>query len=133
MEILKEYKSYLCADYDVDYYTNLLKGSSLSSLTEEELKQALLNSKFYTTFLNHHRELIKSPYITGKVIPVNMEFMSYGLKSFEKIREYYQNLGIRYEYSDEHEDFKKELINTMMKDNSNKEKVKKLLEEKKYI
>lgn len=94
----------------------------------------LLNSEYYSTFLNQQRELVSSPYITGRVLPVNPEFLSYELNSnYDKIKEYYQNLGVRYEFSEEHREFKKELLNTINQGNQDQGKIKSLLESKKYI
>lgn len=119
---------------DLEYYEDLFGTTDFLSITDEEIKQALLNSEFYSTFLNQQRELVSSPYITGRVLPVNPEFLSYELKgNYDKIKEYYQNLGVRYEFSEEHREFKKELLNTINQGNQDQGKIKSLLESKKYI
>jgi len=122
------------SSYDLDYYRELFEVTDLLSITDKQIKQTLLHSEFYPTFLNQHHELVSSPYITGKILPLNMDFLRYGLHgNFDRIKEYYQNMGVRYEFSEEHREFKKELLNLISQSNQDKEKIKNLLETNKYI
>lgn len=129
LRIAEEYDSF----EDKNYYKDLFQGFNLSSLTDEEIMHVLLSKGFYSTFSNQQCELISSPFITGRIIPLSMVFLSDKLGNFNEISEYYQKLGIRYEFSKEHQNFKKELLNTIRYDSSDKENIKRLLKEKKYI
>lgn len=127
---LKRMQEYGFSAYeDSRFYKDYFYVNSLSSIDDEEIKHALENSAFYHTFLNQQRELILSTYITGKTLPVNMEFISH----FDKDGEYYPTLGVRYDFSKEQREFKKELLYNLGETNPDKEKIKRLLREKKYI
>lgn len=132
---LKRMHEYGFAAYeDSEFYKDYFDVNSLSSIDDDEkIKHALENSAFYHAFLNQQRELILSTYITGKTLPVNMKFISYELSNFDKYGEYYQTLGVRCDFSKEHREFKKELLYNIGKTNPDKEKIKRLLKEKKYI
>lgn len=132
---LKRMQEYGFSSYkDNEFYKDYFNVNSLSSINDEEIiKNALLNSEFYRTLLSQQRELVLSTYITGKMLPVNMGFISYELGDWDEYSKYYQNLGIRCDFSKEHQDFKKELLNNIEKTDPDKEKIKKLLNEKKYI
>lgn len=114
----------------MDYYKNMFLCDNLSELMEAEITPFLLNSGFYHGFLRQQCELVSSPYITGRFLPLNMSFIEYELGILDKIREYYQNLGIRCEFSSEHREFKEELLNSIRYDSQDKGKIKKLLKEK---
>lgn len=79
--------------------------------------------------MNENGELIESPYITGKIIPVNMNFMSHKLKNDDEITKYYQSKGINCDFSKEQQEYKDELLYFIKK--QEKVKVKSLLEKKK--
>lgn len=126
---IQDYGSFAYEDYR--FYRDYFFVSSLSSINdEEEIKNALVHSAFYRTFLNQQRELILSTFITGKTLPVNMGFVSHALSGFDEYSEYYQKLGIRCDFSKEHREFKEELLNSIRKPNPDKEKIRKLLKER---
>ena len=62
-----------------------------------------------------------------------MGFVSCALGGSDEYSEYYQNLGVRCDFSKEHREFKEELLNNIRKPNPDKEKIRKLLKERKYI
>lgn len=129
---IQEYGFY--AYEDNDFYKEYFDVNSLSSINDEEkIKNAILNSCFYSTFLNQQRELILSSYITGKTLPVNMRFISHELGDWEEYSKYYQRLGVRCDFSKEHRAFKEELLNNIGKTDPDREQIKKLLKEKNYI
>ena len=129
---LKRMKEYCFSSYeDNEFYKGYFAVNSLSSINDDEkIKNTLLNTKFYHTFLNQQRELISSAYITGKMLSVNMDFVSYKLGDWDEYSEYYQKLGVRCDFSKEHREFKEELLYNIRKYNPDKEKIKKLLKEK---
>ena len=100
----------------------------------EKLRKVLLDSSFYQAFINAKGELVKSPYITGKVIPVNNSYIRFKLHGWENSTDYFEQKGIRFDMSKEQMEFKKEfksyIVNSQKKD---KEKAKSLLKERKYI
>lgn len=116
---------------EIDFYQKYL-GSSRLFTNRNELLDKLVKSKLYTNFIEQECELVSTPYITNKIIPITSDFIS-RMRSFEKIAEYYQNLGIDCNFSKEQKDFKNELIYLTGKTPRDTEKVKKLLKEKKYI
>lgn len=127
---MQEYDSYR----DKKFYEGYFAVNSLSSINDdEEIKNILLNSKFYHTFSNQQRELIPSAYITGKMLPVNMEFICSSFDDWDEYSAYYQKLGVKCDFSTEHREFKKEVLYNLRKSNPDKEKIKQLLKEKKYI
>ena len=123
-----------CASSDNEFYMDYFGVNSLSDLTDEEMIQnALLNSEFYRTFSTQPRELISSPYITGKIAPVNKRFILKKLRDHDKYIEYYQNFGVKCNFSEEHKKYKEELSSQIGSENQDKEKIKELLKEKEYI
>lgn len=119
-----------CGGYsykDLEYYQDLFWRSDLGSIAEDELRDALLNSALYYEFLKQKRELLSSPFITGNIAPVNMEFISYELASDRRIMDYYQSNGLTCNITKEHREFKKELLDAIRSDGGDKEQVKKLL------
>lgn len=138
LERMKEYERCIDVEVAIDYYSAIFNTDILSStIGEEQIKKVLLNSKLYSTFLRQYRELILSPFITKKIVPLNTEIFHYiNLEGEyeEQVNKYYQNLGIRCNfYSKEHEEFKNEIIENMQGQNSNNETVRKLLKERNYI
>ncbi len=119
------------ASSDMEYYRNLFWVENLAELDDETLKSTLLGSRLYYTFLNQPRELIPSPYITNRILPVNRNFMSYEIGN--KLDEYYQGFGIKCDFSKEQREFKKELLYYLEPESQDKEKVKALLRERKYF
>lgn len=125
LEKIKEYK--YCSDRDFEYYMKYFSVDNLSSLTEEQIKDALINSKLYQAFLKQQCDLISSPFISGKSLQVNMGYISGELRNFNGVCEYYQNLGVKCDFSKEHQRFKNDLLYTIESERDNKEKIKKLL------
>ena len=115
---------------DQEYYKNLFESID----DKEKLRKTLLDSPFYQTFINANGELVKSPYITGKVIPVNKSYIRFKLYGWENAIDYFGQMGIKFDISKEQIEFKKEL-KSYIKDveKQDKEKVKALLKERKYI
>lgn len=123
--ILGEYGGY--SYRDIEYYRDLFWKSDLTGLTEEEIREVLLNSRLYYGFLNQKCELIASSFITGASAPVNMELISYELGSDGRISDYYQSKGVTCDLSKEHREFKKELLDTISSAGEDKEQIKRLL------
>ena len=120
---------------DIFYYKGLFCDERLDSVIQspQRLEDVLLSSSLYLLFLREKGELIKSPYLTGKVIPVNLRYISRNLGGFDKAAEYFQNQGFQCDFSLDHKDFKKELLYQLDCDTIDQEKVKSLLKSKNYI
>ena len=132
LKIIKEFKDL----EEIMYYNEVLglplfSISSLDSIIndKEKIKEILLDSNLYSSFLNENGQLIKTPYITGKIIPVNIGYISHEFRGWKNATEYFQSMDIRYDLSKEQNDFKEELI----KSSQDKSIVKSLLKERKYI
>lgn len=124
-----------CKSYaDMEEYVEYFGWKKLSSIidNEIEIEKVLKQSYFYHFFINERRQLIHSPYITGKVVPVNMRFLNSKFHNYSQIENYYQNMGIVCDFSESQEQCKKELLYYLNQDNQNKEKVKELLNQIKY-
>ena len=129
---IQEYGSFAYADYQ--FYTDYFGIYDLSSINDEEIiKNALLNSNFYSAFLYQQCELVLSTYITGKALPVNIEFISHKLGGLEEYSKYCKNLGVRCDFSKEHREFKEEFLSNIKKENPDNEQIKKLLRGKNYL
>lgn len=96
----------------------------------ERIKDILLSSNIYSLFLNKHSELLFSPYITRKTVPLNDHYIFSKFRTKEEINEYWQNYGITYENSKEKAEFKEELLYQVSRDDQDKDKIKKLLIDK---
>lgn len=132
---LKRMQEYGAFAYeDSRFYEDYFGVSDLSSITDEErIKEVLLNSEFYSSFLYQQCELVLSTHITGKTLPVNMGFISHKLRDCEERSKYYRNQGVQCDFSKEQHEFKEEILNNIRKPNLDREKVKRLLREKNYI
>lgn len=130
---MQEYK--FSAFADTRFYTDYFDVTALKSIIDdkEKIKMGILNSSFYNAFMNEHGDLINCPYITGRIFPLNMEYISKDLGNWNKVAEYYQSIGLRCEFSSEQNDFKDELLYQIDTPEQDKEKIKRLLKEKKYI
>lgn len=136
IEELKRMKEYGFSSFDDMYfYINYFRSSDLASLTDdnEKVKKGIEQSLFYLAFKQEKGEVIKTPYITKKIIPLNMNFISQNLRSQERIIEYYQAMGIDCRISKEHNEFKGELVYCVQTEEKDKQKVKSLLKQAKYI
>lgn len=136
VESLKQMKEYGFSAYDdLEFYTQYFENYNLDSLIndEEKLKQAISISPLFLTFKHEDGEILKTPYITKKIIPLNIGFLSHELHEFEAAAEYYQNKGIDCRISDEHEKFKRELLRYVKDKDQDKQKIKSLLRDNKYI
>lgn len=113
---------------------NTLGGKRLESIidNEQEIAKVLINSSFYNSFMNEKRQLIQSPYITKKVVPVNKGFWNEKFENYNQIGDYYQNRGIDCNFSEKQEQCKREIVHYLQQDNHNKEKVKQLLHQIKH-
>lgn len=99
-------------------------GGNLDKIVDnkEKIKEIILNN--YSVSDNKvDRELIKTDYLTSKIIPVNIEYLDYYLGSFENIEKYYKEKGINVEYSDDRLKLKEEIKEAL----PDKDKVKKIL------
>lgn len=124
-----------CQSYfDMLKYIEYFGDKKLESIIDnkQELAKVLVNSPFYNSFLNEKRQLIQSPYITGKIIPVNTNFWNKRFQNYNQIGDYYQNMGINCNFSEKQEQSKKEILYYLQKNSHNKEKVKQLLHQIKY-
>lgn len=118
------------APWAFEFYKNYFGVDDLSTILEDknELRQKLVNSALYDSFMNTEHNLIKSPFITGKTWRIN-EFDN--LKAIIQCEEPYGN---RFTDSDEQYYFKKQLQNYSNLDGDEaKEKVKSLLKDKNYM
>ena len=77
-------------------------------MDEGLIKNLLLNSDFYNRFSKQGYTLVSSDYITGKMLVVN-NLHSYKIGTRVKTLEYYKNLGLKCDYSKEHQEYKNEL------------------------
>jgi len=135
-EELKQINEYGFSSFDdMNFYINYFRINDLSSLINETeiIKKGIEQSQFYLAFKQEKGEIIKTPYITKKIIPLNMDFISNNLRSDEKIIEYYQTMGIDCRISKEHNDFKTELVHCVRTDKKDKQKIKRLLKQARYI
>lgn len=122
-------------DDDVEYYLDYFKSDNLKVLlsNKSELLSQLLESELYSSFIQQECELVSTPFITTRIAPINREFIFKELGDYNKIFEYYQTFGIHCDFSQEQKNLKKELLYCVDKDTADKEYIKKLLKEKKYI
>lgn len=135
-EDLKRIKEYGFSSFDdMDFYLQYFRTNDLLKLFDDEevIKKGILNSPFYFKFMNEIGELVKSSYITKRIIPLNMSFLSRNLGSYERIADYYQAMGLDFRISKEHDEFKDELLYYVKNEEKDKEKIKTLLKEGKYI
>lgn len=120
----------------LDYldYLKYFGGKKLESIidNEREIEKVLINSSLYNAFINERRQLISSPYITGKVVPVNKKFWEEKFKDYNQIEDYYQNMGIDCNFSEEHKENKEEILYYLQQNNHDKGKVKQLLHQIKH-
>mgnify|MGYP003299059898 CR=1 FL=1 len=96
----------------------------------------LQNSRLHYAFHSLSGEIIKSPYITGSIIPININQIFQAYFSWEDATEYFQSLGIRYDSSIEQNKFKTDILNAAGYYNSKEKdanKIRNLLKERKYI
>jgi len=96
----------------------------------------LQNSRLIHAFHSLNGEIIKSPYLTGRIIPINISQIFRTYFSWEDATEYFKSMGIRYDSSMEQNKFKMEILiaagycNPKEKDAN---KIRKLLKERNYI
>ena len=133
LQMLPEYGAFIISD--LEYYTNLFgyklsQYKDLSSVSLERIKEILLSSNIYSLFLNQRSELLSSPYITGKTVPLNDQYIFSKFRTQEEISTYWQSFGITYETSKESLDFKEELLYQVSRVERDMTKIKKLLIEK---
>lgn len=123
-------KSYL----DILYYYEYFDEKKLESIIDnrQEIARAIINSPFYKSFIDEKRQLIHSPYITGRVVPINIKFWDNELHNLSQIEAYYQNMGIDCNFSKEQKQCKEEIIYYLQQDNQDQEQIKKLLRQIKH-
>ncbi len=109
-------------------------GKKLESVIDnkQEIEKVLINSCFYNSFISEERQLIQSPYITGKVVPVNTNFWNSKFQNYDQIADYYQNIGIDCNFSEKQKQCKREILYYLQQDNQDKVKVKELLHQIKH-
>lgn len=133
LKYIKEYSFQFSED--MEFYARRFGSNDLDSiiLDPERVTDIIKHSPFYSTFMQEKGELLKSGYITKKIIPLNMRFLSRKFNEIEEMAEYYSAMGIDFRTSKEHENFKKELLYYCEKNNEeDKPKVMSLLKERKY-
>lgn len=120
---------------DKRFYKEYFNVDNLDSIMadKEKLREAILRSNFYHAFQKENGELIKSPYITKRIVPVNTDYLYHELRTFGKIGEYYQEYNLNCDFSEEQSKFKDELLNIVKRKEQDKEKIKSLLKDGKYI
>lgn len=128
-----EYDRYRYEEYArKNYYRNLEDFISDPKNIEHELKR----SRMLWTFHSLKGELIKSPYLTGKIILINLRSIFSTYSSWKDASEYFQSMNIRYDLSKEQKAFKTEILEATGYCNPNKKNsqlVKKLLQERNYL
>lgn len=128
LDILKEYENYSLRD--IKLCQNEFSNVDFSVAMDERLiKNLLLNSDFYNRFSKQGYTLVASDYITGKMLVVN-NLLFYKIGTRVKTLEYYKNLGLKCDYSKEHQEYKNELLSLIKESDQDKEAIKKLLKEK---
>lgn len=120
---------------DMFYYKELFCNDKLEDVVDnqERLKDLLVSSSLYRLFLQEKGDIVKSPYITGKIIPVNLRYLERTYGNWNKVSEYFQDEGFQCDFSEEQEEFKKELLSQVRQKEVDSEKVKTLLKSKSYI
>lgn len=120
--------------FDMFAYIDYFNGKKLESVidNDDEIFKILINHSFYSAFINERRQLIQSPYITRKVVPVNMRFLNEKFQDENQIEYYYHNMGIDCDFSEYQNQSKKEILYYLQQDNPDKGKVKKLLQQIKH-
>ena len=124
-----------CQSYlDMLDYIEYFGDKKLESIIDnkQEIEKVLINSCFYNSFIREERQLIHSPYITGKVVPVNTSFWNSTFQNYDQIGDYYQNRGIDCNFSKEQNNVKGEILSYLQQDNQDKRKVKELLHQIKH-
>ena len=134
IKTLIHFKDKACYDYNL--YSKIFNVDDLSNIIvdNERIKEILLNSQYYKEFMKTIVDLVETPYITGKAISVNA-IAAGGYIGWKNTEEYFKNLGLNVDYSEEQKEFKEELLYYLglYNDNEDKEKAKALLKEKKFI
>lgn len=88
----------------------------------------LINSPLYNDYMNKNNEIIKTPFITGKLTYV------YYSDDYDQLVEKLEPLNKRFNDFDDQYQFKNELLHYSSIDSDDaKEKVKKLLKERHYM
>ncbi len=124
LKLMVNYDSYL--EDDIFFYLNHFWIRDLSKVlnNRDEYKSSLLKTPLFCALLDDFCELIPCRFITNKFLLANDEYLF-----LHPNGEY---LGIDLDYSKEQREFKKEFINSL--DNPiDKENIRRLLKEKKYI
>lgn len=119
---------------DKRFFKQLFDTKDLSSIVNDskKMQEILLNSNFYQAFKKENGELMKSKYITKKIVPVNSDYLYHELGNYEKISDYYKTgYDLNCDFSQEQRDFKDELLKAIKK-KSGQEKIKRLLKEKSF-
>lgn len=120
---------------DLIDYREYFGGKKLESIidNEQEITKVLLSSSLYNSFMNERRQLIKSPYITGKAVPVSARFWDERFENTNELSDYYKNMGIDCNFSNEQQEYKKEILRYLyLDDDQSQEKAKQLLHQMKH-
>lgn len=117
---------------DCLFYKKLFDTKDLNSIINNFKASVgvIKDSNFYQAFMEENGELIKTKYITKKIVPVNSDYLYHELGDYEKISDYYKTgYDLNCDFSQEQSDFKDELLKAIKK-KSGQEKIKRLLKEK---
>lgn len=121
--------------YDNYFEKNYWQGFYDVVDNSEITKDILVNSRLFSEFLQLSGKLIKSPYLTGNIISVNLEELMYKYSKWSEVAEYFKLLGWRFDVSKEQKEFKSELLrysgyNSL--GNKEPDEVRRLLKERHY-
>lgn len=121
--------------YDSYFEKNYWQGFYDVVENPEMIKDILVNSRLFREFLLLSGDLIKSPYLTGNIISVNLEELMYKYGKWSEVAEYFKSLGWRFDVSKEQKEFKSELLsysgyNSL--ENKKPDEVRRLLKERHY-
>lgn len=115
----------------LEFYKELFNAEELNQIVSDNdlLSKELLNSSLCDSFVNSDYEIIKTPFITSRIIYIN-RFVD----KFNVVAEKLEPIGTRFENYEEKEFFKKQLLFYSDKDTAEaKEKMEVLLKSKGYM
>lgn len=101
----------------------------ISIIDDDKINGIIAKSKFYSDFLNQSCALVSSDFITGKILPVNCNFLSAICYRFEG----HYNKLVKCDLSSDHKQFKAELSEEICRRTISNDKIKMLLKARGYM
>ena len=101
----------------------------ISIIDDDKINGIIAKSKFYSDFLNQSCALVSSDFITGKILPVNCNFLSAICYRFEG----HYNKLVKCDLSSDHKQFKAELSEEICRRTIPNDKIKMLLKARGYM